>query len=109
MAVVRDGGRTAVTHYTVLDRFRDYTLIECRLETGRTHQIRVHMSSIGHPVLGDELYGPAKGPFSVGTMPLEGQCLHAQTLGFVHPNGTYMEFSTEIPEYFKYILNKLQK
>lgn len=103
-AIDQVNGRDAVTHYRVLERFGDYTLVECVLETGRTHQIRVHMSSIGHPVLGDDVYGPKKCPFT-----LEGQCLHAKTLGFIHP-GTeeYVEFDSEYPEYFKKLLEKLR-
>lgn len=104
MAVNERNGKPAVTHYTVLERFGSYTLIECVLETGRTHQIRVHMASIGHPLVGDEVYGPAKCPFK-----LQGQCLHAMTLGFVHPRtGKYMEFSAELPEYFEQLLGKLR-
>ncbi len=105
MAVNVKNGRRAVTHYRVLERFRDYTHIECRLETGRTHQIRVHMSSIHHPVLGDSVYGPARCPFS-----LQGQTLHAGVLGFVHPRtGEYMEFHAPLPEYFSNLLEKLRK
>ena len=104
MSINEKNGKPAVTHYTVLERFGNYTLIECRLETGRTHQIRVHMSSIGHPLVGDEVYGPAKCPFK-----LQGQCLHAMVLGFVHPrSGAYMEFSAELPEYFEELLRKLR-
>lgn len=104
MAINRTNGKAAVTHYRVLERFRQYTYIECVLETGRTHQIRVHMSSIGHPILGDTVYGPQKCPF-----PLEGQTLHAMTLGFVHPSsGEYMEFSAALPPYFQDLLEKLQ-
>lgn len=103
MAINERNGKPAVTHYTVLERFGNYTYIECQLETGRTHQIRVHMSSIGHPLVGDEVYGPAKCPFK-----LQGQCLHAMVLGFVHPRtGEYMEFSAELPEYFETLLKKL--
>ena len=88
MAIVRSGGKRAVTHYRVLERFGNDTYIECQLETGRTHQIRVHMASLGHPLLGDEIYGRAKSPFK-----LEGQTLHAMVLGFIHPTtGEYMEF-----------------
>ncbi len=103
MAVVQ-GGRRAVTHYKVLRRLKKgYTYIECRLETGRTHQIRVHMSSIGHPLLGDDVYGPKKQKYS-----LEGQCLHAKVLGFVHPGTSeYMEFETPLPQYFEELLVKL--
>ncbi len=104
MAVVRQGGRRAVTHYRVLERFGKYTYIECRLETGRTHQIRVHMASIGHPLLGDEVYGRGKPPFC-----LEGQVLHAQVLGFVHPStGEYMEFEAPLPGYFAHLLEALR-
>lgn len=104
MAINERNGKPAVTHYTVLERFGSYTLIECVLETGRTHQIRVHMASTGHPLVGDEVYGPAKCPFK-----LQGQCLHAMVLGFVHPRtGEYMEFSAPLPEYFETLLNKLR-
>ena len=104
MAINERNGKPAVTHFTVLERFGNYTLIECKLETGRTHQIRVHMTSIGHPLVGDEVYGPAKCPFK-----LQGQCLHAMVLGFVHPRtGEYMEFSADLPEYFKDLLKKLR-
>lgn len=103
MAINERNGKPAVTHYQVLKRFGNYTYIECVLETGRTHQIRVHMASIGHPLVGDEVYGPAKCPFK-----LEGQCLHAMVLGFVHPRtGEYMEFSAELPGYFQELLGKL--
>ena len=104
MAINEKNGKPAVTHYTVLERFGNYTLIECKLETGRTHQIRVHMTSIGHPLVGDEVYGPAKCPFK-----LQGQCLHAMILGFVHPRtGEYMEFSADLPDYFEDSLIKLR-
>lgn len=104
MAVVR-GGREAVTHYRVLEQFAGYTLAECILETGRTHQIRVHMASIGHSVVGDPVYGIKKEKFK-----LEGQLLHAKTIGFVHPRtGEYIEFSSDLPEYFTAILTKLRK
>lgn len=100
-----DQGKHAVTHYRVLERFGNYTYIECRLETGRTHQIRVHMASLGHPLLGDEIYGRAKSPFK-----LEGQTLHAMVLGFIHPTtGEYMEFEAPLPEYFEKLLEKLRK
>lgn len=103
MTVNERNGKRAVTHYRVLERFGNYTYIECRLETGRTHQIRVHMSHIGHPLLGDEIYGPAKYPFK-----LQGQCLHAMVLGFCHPvTGEYMEFKAPLPEYFNQLLQKL--
>ena len=98
-------GRNAVTHYHVLERFGNYTYVECQLETGRTHQIRVHMASIGHPILGDTVYGPAKCPF-----PLKGQTLHAKILGFVHPSsGEYVEFDAPLPEYFEKLLCTLRK
>ena len=104
MSINEKNGKPAVTHYTVLERFGNYTLIECKLETGRTHQIRVHMTSIGHPLVGDDVYGPAKCPFK-----LQGQCLHAMVLGFVHPRtGEYMEFSADLPEYFENLLEKLR-
>ena len=100
MAIVRSGGKRAVTHYRVLERFGNDTYIECQLETGRTHQIRVHMASLGHPLLGDEIYGRAKSPFK-----LEGQTLHAMVLGFIHPTtGEYMEFEAPLPEYFEKLL-----
>lgn len=105
MAVVRSGGREAVTHYRVLERFGNYTYIECRLETGRTHQIRVHMAGMGHPLLGDQVYGRGKAPFR-----LEGQTLHAMILGFMHPSsGEYMEFEAPLPEYFAALLETLQR
>ena len=105
MAINNRNGRRAVTHYRVLERFGGrYTYIECQLETGRTHQIRVHMASIGHPILGDEVYGPKKCPFK-----LQGQTLHAGVLGFIHPStGEYVEFKAELPEYFKAVLEKLK-
>lgn len=97
-------GRHAVTHYTVLENLKqNFSLIECRLETGRTHQIRVHMSSINHPLLGDELYGPKIKPLKT-----DGQVLHAGVLGFNHPiTGEYMEFHSELPVYFREILKRL--
>lgn len=105
MAVNYKNGKEAVTHYHVLEQLKGYTYIECQLETGRTHQIRVHMASIGHPLLGDAVYGPARCPFS-----LEGQCLHAMVLGFLHPStGKYLEVSAPLPEYFGKLLQKLQK
>ena len=106
MAVNEKNGKPAVTHYRVLERFGRFTYIECRLETGRTHQIRVHMASIGHPLLGDEVYGPSgKQPFR-----LQGQCLHAMTLGFLHPStGEYVEFEAPLPEYFTQLLKNFRK
>ena len=105
MAIVRTGGKRAVTHYRVLERFGNYTYIECQLETGRTHQIRVHMASLGHPLLGDEVYGRVKSPFN-----REGQTLHAMVLGFIHPTtGEYMEFEAPLPEYFEKLLGKLRR
>lgn len=96
--------REAVTHYEVVERFKGYTYIKCRLETGRTHQIRVHMASIGHPLVGDPVYGPRKNLFPE----LQGQALHAKTLGFIHPTTKkYMEIEAPIPEYFKVLLKKL--
>lgn len=104
MAVV-PGGRHAVTHYRVLERFGKYTYIECELETGRTHQIRVHMASVGHPILGDEVYGRGKAPFE-----LHGQVLHAMVLGVVHPStGKYIEVEAPLPGYFAELLKKLKK
>ena len=98
--------REAITHYKVLERFGDYTYIQCELETGRTHQIRVHMASIGHPLLGDQVYGPAKCPFKH----LQGQTLHAKTLGIIHPStGEYLEVNAPLPTYFKELLVILTK
>ncbi len=106
MSINERNGRAAVTHYHVLRRFRRFTFVECRLETGRTHQIRVHMASLGHPLLGDRVYGPAKVPFCG----LQGQTLHAGLLGVIHPaTGEYVEFSAPLPEYFKELLNKLEQ
>lgn len=105
MAVNDKNGKAAITHYRVLERFRQFTYIECQLETGRTHQIRVHMASIRHPLLGDEVYGPARCPFK-----LQGQTLHAQVLGFVHPRtNTYMEFEAPLPKYFQDLLRKIPR
>ncbi|EHI99596.1 pseudouridine synthase, RluA family [Clostridium sp. DL-VIII] len=99
-----EGGKRAVTHYQVIERYNGYTLIKCVLETGRTHQIRVHMASIGYPLVGDPLYGFKKQRFK-----LKGQMLHAKTLGFIHPSkNEYIEFTTELPEYFQIILDKLR-
>ena len=105
MSINEKNGKEAVTHYRVLQRFRRFTFVECQLETGRTHQIRVHMASIGHPLLGDQVYGPAKVPFSG----LQGQTLHAGVLGIIHPStGEYMEFTAPLPAYFEAILKKLE-
>ena len=105
MSTKAPNGRHAVTHYKVLERFGDYTYIECELETGRTHQIRVHMSSIGHPILGDTVYGPAKCPYK-----LQGQTLHAKILGIMHPTtGEYMEFDAPLPDYFSDLLQRLRR
>ncbi len=95
--------KEAITHYRVLERYRGYTYVEFKLETGRTHQIRVHMASIGHPILGDVVYGPAKSHFH-----LEGQCLHAMIIGFIHPRTKeYMQLEAPLPEYFEELLRKL--
>ena len=104
MTVDKDGKR-AVTHFKVLERLNNYTYIECVLETGRTHQIRVHMSYLHHPLLGDEVYSNKK-----ENTKLKGQCLHAKVLGFIHPStNEYMEFEAPLPEYFKEILMKFRK
>lgn len=104
MSVHSRNGKHAVTHFNVLERFKEYTYVECVLETGRTHQIRVHMSSIGHPVLGDSVYSNKKWPFK-----LEGQCLHAYILGFNHPqDGRYVETVAPLPDYFEDLLVKLR-
>ena len=103
MAVVYVNSKPAVTHYEVIKRFEGFTYIKCRLETGRTHQIRVHMAFLGHPLAGDAVYGPKK----VITK-LQGQCLHAGLIGFIHPTtGKYLEFTSEVPEYFTSYLNSL--
>jgi 23S rRNA pseudouridine1911/1915/1917 synthase len=103
MCVTPENSRNAVTHYNVLRQYGGYAHLRLKLETGRTHQIRVHMAYIGHPVLGDDVYGkPYKG--------LEGQCLHARKIGFIHPStGEYMEFESGLPEYFRAVLRKLEK
>jgi 23S rRNA pseudouridine1911/1915/1917 synthase len=103
MCVTTENSRNAVTHYSVIKQYGGYAHVRLRLETGRTHQIRVHLSYIGHPVLGDDVYGkPYKG--------IEGQCLHARKIGFIHPTtGEYMEFVSELPDYFVSILAKLEK
>lgn len=101
MCVTQENSKEAVTHYEVLEEFDGYSLVKFVLETGRTHQIRVHSKYIGHPVLGDDVYSkPFKG--------LVGQCLHAKTLGFVHPNGEYLEFNSPLPEYFVNILKRIK-
>ena len=103
MCVTAENSRNAVTHYSVIKQYGGYAHIRCRLETGRTHQIRVHMAYIGHPILGDEVYGKSyKG--------IEGQCLHARKIGFIHPSAhKYMEFTSPLPEYFVSIINKLER
>ncbi len=103
MAINEKNGKDAITHYRLLKRFKDYSYMEFKLETGRTHQIRVHMASIGHPLLGDILYGPKKCPYK-----LQGQTLHAAVIGFVHPtSGEYLEVEAPLPEYFKHLLDIL--
>lgn len=105
MAVTSKASKNAITHYKVLNRYNGFTHIKLKLETGRTHQIRVHMAYIGHPVAGDILYGPKKVIKS-----LNGQCLHARLIGFIHPrSGKYIEFETELPDYFKNFLLELKK
>ncbi len=105
MAINYKNGKDAVTHYKVLERMGNFSYVECQLETGRTHQIRVHMASINHPLLGDSLYGPAKCPYSS----LQGQTLHAMVLGFVHPvTKEYVEFEAPLPDYFEKMLNILR-
>jgi 23S rRNA pseudouridine1911/1915/1917 synthase len=105
MAVTFKNSKNATTHVKVLKRYGDFTHCRCVLETGRTHQIRVHMAYIGHPVAGDEVYGPKR--VQKG---LNGQCLHAKHIGFVHPrSGLWLEFESDLPEYFTEFLNKLEK
>lgn len=105
MAINLKNGKRAITHYRVLERFQKFTYIECELETGRTHQIRVHMSSIQHPILGDDVYGPSKCPYH-----LQGQTLHAMVLGFIHPRtGAYLEVTAPLPLYFEELLSKLRR
>lgn len=105
MCITEKNSKNAVTYYKVLKRFKEYTFIECRLKTGRTHQIRVHTASIGHPVLGDKTYGLKKEKYN-----LNGQLLHAKLLGFVHPiTNEYMEFETDIPERFEKFLKNVDK
>lgn len=104
MAINYKNGKEAITHYEVLENFSGYSFIRCKLETGRTHQIRVHMASISHPLLGDELYCNVKSSYN-----LQGQTLHAGVLGFIHPtSGEYMEFQAPLPEYFENLLKKLK-
>ena len=106
MSIHSRNGREAITHYQVLERFGNYTYIQCELETGRTHQIRVHMASLVHPLLGDMVYGPKKCPFPH----LQGQTLHARTLGIIHPRtGEYLEVNAPLPAYFIELLDKLRK
>lgn len=107
MSINHKNGKQAVTHYEVLERFGNFTYIRCRLETGRTHQIRVHMASLHHPLLGDEVYGPSSRPPFPG---LKGQVLHAKILGIYHPvTGEYMEFDAPLPRYFVDLLQKLRR
>lgn len=110
MAINVKNGKEAVTHYQRLNELnRQLNYIECRLETGRTHQIRIHMSSIGHPILGDTIYGPAKLSKAICPWNLNGQTLHAKILGFIHPGtNQYIEFDAPLPQYFAQILNELQ-
>ncbi|MCJ7688153.1 MAG: RluA family pseudouridine synthase, partial [Clostridiaceae bacterium] len=104
MGVVESGKR-AVTHYKVIERFEGHTLVECNLETGRTHQIRVHMAKIGHPLVGDLVYGYKKQRFN-----LKGQAIHAKMLGFIHPSTKkYIEFNSPLPDYFEKLIAKLRK
>lgn len=103
MTVTDKNSKNAVTHYTVINRFSGFTHLRLRLETGRTHQIRVHMAYLGHPVAGDTVYGASKDKYSLG-----GQCLHARKIGFIHPiTGEYMEFTSDLPQYFKEFLKKI--
>jgi 23S rRNA pseudouridine1911/1915/1917 synthase len=105
MAVTEKNSRNAITHYHVLERYHGFTHVQLKLETGRTHQIRVHMAYLGHPVAGDTVYGPKK-----PAPGLHGQCLHARVIGFVHPRtGEYMEFTSPLPAYFTDFLKRLQK
>lgn len=103
MAVTDKNSKEAVTHYKVIKRYNGFTHIRCILETGRTHQIRVHMSYIGHAIAGDDVYGPKK-----VIKELSGQCLHAKKLGFIHPDGRYLEFESDLPDYFENFLSKLE-
>ena len=102
MCVTEQNSKHAVTHYEVLEELGQYSLVKFRLETGRTHQIRVHSAYIGHPVYGDDVYGKA-------VKEIEGQCLHAKKIGFIHPaTKEYMEFDSELPDYFQAVLKKLR-
>ena len=104
MCVIEKNSKNAVTHYSVITRYKGYTHIKCKLETGRTHQIRVHMAYIGHPVSGDKVYGVKN-----EKVDFEGQCLHARKIGFIHPKtNEYIEFTSELPDYFKKYLKKLK-
>ena len=104
MTVIQKNSKQAVTHYKVIERFEGFTFVELTLETGRTHQIRVHMASIGHPVAGDPVYGPKKIITSLG-----GQCLHAYYISFVHPRtGKTLTLSSDLPDYFTDFLTKLK-
>lgn len=104
MCINYQNGKEAITHYKVLKRFRNFTYIECQLETGRTHQIRVHMASLHHPLLGDSVYGPTKSPFK-----LQGQTLHAKVIGIQHPStDEYLEIDAPLPQYFSDLLKKLE-
>ena len=105
MSINHKNGKEAVTHYKVLQRFKNFTYIQCELETGRTHQIRVHMASLKHPLLGDVVYGPTKCPFK-----LQGQTLHAKIIGVLHPRtNEYLEVDAPLPKYFTDLLNKLEQ
>jgi 23S rRNA pseudouridine1911/1915/1917 synthase len=109
MCVTERNSRDAATNYTVLEELNRFTYVMCELETGRTHQIRVHMAYIGHPVAGDPVYGPRSAAVKRTTGKLEGQCLHAKTLGFLHPRtGEYLEFTSELPEYFAAFLKSVR-
>lgn len=104
MAVITEGGKPAITHFQLLEPFRNASYMEFRLETGRTHQIRVHMASLGHPLLGDTVYGSVKNPYR-----LQGQALHAITIGFLHPRtGRYLEISAPLPEYFDKLMERMR-
>ena len=104
MCVTANNSKNAITHFRVLERYKDATLIELNLETGRTHQIRVHMDYIGYPIVNDPVYGKRK------LIDATGQCLHAKTLGFVHPKtNQYMEFTSDLPECFVNIMNKFKE